>query len=141
MGYRRDKTYRLVFDDPEFDGLEVVTLPVGIGRYLRMKTLIGQDLDEPTLKELFSEFEELLHSWNYEDDNGEPVPTGPGCMWNLDLDFAKSIIRAWNAAMTTVAAATDDQESADPLPEGSSDGGPFPEGSIPMEIPSESRAS
>lgn len=136
MGYQRKKRYHLVFDDEEFDGLEVTTKPVPLGVYLRMKALILAEITEEVIEELFGEFAKILDSWNYEDDDGHPVPATYEGLRSLDIEFAKAIVRAWNAAMTAVAEVDDA-----PLPEASDDGAESVEASIPMVSPSESQAS
>jgi hypothetical protein len=131
-GYKREKkVYTLVFDDAEFEGLEIKTRSISLGKYLEMQTLIDSELNRENIDKLFGEFAGILLSWNLEDDDG-PVPITVEGLYSQDLDFVKAIIDAWRDAMVGVHA---------PLPQSSPGGEPSPEASIPMEALSGNLAS
>jgi hypothetical protein len=125
MGYQR-KVYRLVFDDPEMDGLEVRAKSVSLGA---MRKAADSD-DEFLMMELFAK---ALVSWNLEDD-GEPVPATLEGLEDQDPEFVTAIITAWTGTISGV-------PDASPLGGGSDSGRRSLEASIPMETLSPSRAS
>lgn len=75
-GYRREPTmYALKFEDPQFEGLEVMAKSLPLGEFLAMQRLQGRaaedtDAAEQVLRKLAS----VLVSWNLEDEQGQPVP-------------------------------------------------------------------
>jgi len=135
MGYKRKSLqYRLVFDDPEMEGLEVVTKSVSSGRLMglmKLADLAGQAgkkreftaNDARAVESLFEGFASALVSWNLEDEKDEPVPATLEGVKDQDFDFVLSIIMAWIEAVAGV--------SAD-LGKDSRSGGTFPEAPIPM---------
>jgi hypothetical protein len=134
MGYKPDrKVFKLVFDDPSMDGLEVKATSLDIGALfkvteIRSKKILTQD----DVEEMFSAFANALRSWNVEDDDGNPVPTDLAGIYSQELTFIQTIIWAWVDAITGV---------SDELGKESGSGETFPEGSLPMEPLSESQAS
>lgn len=126
MGYKREPTiYKLKFEDPEFEGLEIRTKSVPLGVFLDMEELIAQErLDRESLDKLFEHFAGVLVGWNLEDQDDNPVPATIGGLYSQDLVFVRAIIDAWRDAMTDLPA---------PLAPPSEDGEPSPEASIPME--------
>lgn len=136
MGYRREAIqYKLVFDDPSMEGLEVTTKSVSSGRLLKLMKLA--DLagsagkkrqftadDARAVESLFNGFASALVSWNLEDEKGEPVPPTLEGVQEQDFDFVLSIIMSWIEAVAGV--------SSD-LGKDSSSGVSFPEGSLPMD--------
>lgn len=134
MGYKRTKTYRLVFEDPEFEGLEVRAKSVPTGSFLKITELMdlggsegftSDDMDK--IRDLFGTFAGALIDWNLEDDDDQPVPATLDGLLSQDLDFVLQIIKAWMEAVTT---------PPESLGKGSPSGVQFPEGSIPMAVPS-----
>lgn len=125
MGYQR-KIYKLVFDDPEMNGLEVRARSVSIGAMRKVQ----ETNDEFLMMELFSK---ALVSWNLEDD-GVPVPATLEGLQDQDADLVLAIVGAW---MGTIAGVPD----ASPLDDASNSGKPSLEASIPMEPLSASQAS
>lgn len=135
MGYRRESIqYKLVFDDPSLEGLEVVTKSVSSGRLLKLMKLA--DLagnagkrreftadDASAVESLFGGFASALISWNLEDEKGEPVPATLDGVNDQDFDFVLSIIMAWINAVAGVSSS---------LGKGSSNGPPSLEESLPM---------
>lgn len=137
MGYVRDKKYKLIFEDPEFTGLEVVARPLPTGDYLEMVAL----MDEPaeTIRDskdkhhrIYEIFVTALISWNLEKEDGAPVPATVDGLGGQDHEFCLELIRAYMDAVTGVPA---------PLELRSPSGDPSLEASIPMETLSPSRSS
>jgi hypothetical protein len=134
MGYKREPTiYKLKFEDPEFEGLEIRTKSVPLGVFLDMEELISRERpDRETVDKLFRHFAGILVGWNLEDENDIPVPATVEGLYSQDLRFVRVVIDAWREAMVDVPA---------PLAQASDDGELSPEASIPMEPLSPSQAS
>lgn len=138
MGYVRPrKTYRLVFTDDEFEGLEVVARAASIETYQRIAELANRefrnppsptDLDE--IDHLYRAFTAVLVSWNLEESEGVPVPATYEGLCSQDLPFVNAIILAWMNAVAGVSS---------PLPSTSNGGEPSLEASMPMDVLSPSR--
>lgn len=134
MGYKRQKTiYRLVFEDEEFEGLEVRAYAPPLGyleKTMQMGSIAGRNTDDlsPEEIELFqgfmTGFAKYLVSWNLEDDDDTPVPATLEGLRTQDLGFVFQIIEAWLDSVSAVAG---------PLAPPSSSGRPSLEGSLPME--------
>jgi hypothetical protein len=140
MGYRRrPPVYRLVFQDPEMEGLEVRMKSVTVGEFLELTGLDDTAaLAGATLKDgavisspLTRAAGNAIVDWNLEDDNG-PVQPGYDALIAQDTDFVRQIVKAWFEAVSGVSA---------PLQHGSSGGGPSPEGSLQLASASQSLAS
>lgn len=132
MGYRRPaKRFRLTFDERhELHGLEVVTKSVPIGVILTVMRAAGAGMNrKPTVEDvegvstLFDTLGDALIEWNYEDDNGDPVPATPDGLRSLDLDFVTMLSMEWVEAVIGASA---------PLGKSSPSGPSFPETSLPM---------
>lgn len=149
MGYKRKaKVYKLVFTDPELDGLEVRARSITLADLLNVTRLQAlQTMSEQDINDLLVYFAKALVSWNVElpaaddDTDGDggkdappavPVPATLDGMLELDWPLMNAIMMAWADAIAGVPA---------PLPSGSPSGGPSLEQSIPMEPLSASRAS
>lgn len=149
MGYKRSKIYRLVFADPEFEGLEVRAKSVPIGDFLQITSLVGlkdsgefTEDDKAKITDLFGTFSKALVDWNVEDDErdddgnltGRDVPVPPTLegLLTQDLDFVLEIIKAWMDAVASV---------PDAVGKGSGSGVTFPEASLPMDPLSDARLS
>lgn len=133
MGYKiGTKVYKLVFEDEQFEGLEVRVRSMQLGKFVEFADLIDQGgFTKDSVGGIFERFAKVLVSWNAEDDDG-PLPLTAEGLLRLDLTEARAIIEGWRDAVTGVTG---------PLALPSSDGGPSPEASIPMEPLSESQAS
>lgn len=133
MGYvRQRKTYRLIFDDAEFAGLEVVTASASVATYRHIAGLATRDFGvKPTADDLaaadhlFEAFAEVLMSWNLEEPEGVPVPATVDGLRAQDLPFAMAIIVAWMTAVAGVSV---------PLGLPSSGGDAALVASLPMEV-------
>lgn len=137
-GYRRaHKVYKLVFADPDMDGLVVRVRSIRIGELRELITLAQLDLDHVSAADadkvgrMFEVFADALISWNVEDDQGEPVPATLAGVSTQDGDFILLIVREWLNIFTV----------AGPLGNGSSPGGRSLEESLAMEPLSPSRLS
>lgn len=133
MGFKRSaKIYKLVFDDPELEGLEVRARSLSIGEMRRLSAN-QQDADDNTVTEMLAAFVKALVDWNLEDEDGNPVPHTVAALEEFpDNDFVLGMINTWIDAVIGV-----DAELGKDSPSGE----PFPEGSIPMEPLSPSLAS
>jgi hypothetical protein len=136
VGYKPKRTlYRLTFEDPDLEGLVVVTRRPSVDGLLRFVELYEQvqGLDEDSFKPedmkllttLFERFVKVLTEWNVEDDEGQPVPRTVEGLQSLELDFTMQIIESWITGMF---------QAPPPLPPGSPGGGIPPEASLPMEV-------
>lgn len=116
MGYKRDKkTYKLVFEDDEFDGLVVRTGPVNLGEYFKAVNLEGEPLIEM--------FASKLVDWNLEEEDGTAVPATLKGIYSQDREFVRDIVRTWFRTIAGVSA---------PLPQPSEDG---EQSQVPTTIP------
>lgn len=141
MGYTRNRVYKLVFTDPEMEGLEVRARSVKLKQMLRMMHLTGKDQrSTDQVEEMLEIFGKALVSWNLEDDvldddTGEPtgakvpVPANHQGLDEQDFDFVFEIILAWMEAVMSVAG---------PLGKRLNSGAQSLEASIPMETLSQS---
>jgi hypothetical protein len=140
VGYKREaRVYNLVFEDPEFDGLEVRVRSMSIGKvreFLLLQRAKTEDVEDAlaSTEKVFEMFASCLLSWNLEDDAGFSVPANREGINSQDMDFVMEIISAWMGTITGVPDET-------PLPETSTDGERFPVESIPMETLSPAQAS
>ncbi len=132
----RGKSYRLVFEDPDLAGLEVVAKSASVGAYRRIADLATREFSNPPSKEdmaeidhLFDEFAKVLVSWNLEDEDTDgkrtPVSATAAGMQSQDLTLIRQIIWAWMEAVAGIAA---------PLDPPSGGGEPSLEESLPMEV-------
>lgn len=132
---RKSKTYKLVFDDPDFDGLEVRTKGASIGTLLEITRLTQEAAsnDDQKVRALLDKFASVLVSWNLEDeaDDGTrtPVPATLDGLLAQDQQFVEALVTGWLEAVSGVDADTKAHSSG---------GGPSPVVSLPMEALSES---
>ncbi len=141
MGYVR-KTLKLVFDDPDFEGLEVRAKRLNVEQLLdlaKLETLKGMKDDSPQvrdgLKSLFTTLAGLITSWNLEEpvDPADPdgptvaVPVTTEALAALDMGFVMSLVLALQEATVGVSG---------PLVTRSPSGGQSLEASLPMEVES-----
>lgn len=139
MGFTRpSKVYRLVFEDPQYEGLEVSAKSVPLGRFLELTALAESASESLTAEDLrnldglFAGFAEALVSWNLDAEDGTPIPANLDGIRGQDVSFMFDIVTSWMTALAGVAG---------PLDGRSTSGETFPEESLPMEPSSESRAS
>lgn len=131
MGFQRPaKTYRLVFEDPAFDGLEIRARSVPVGMFVKLVALAANAKGSavPEIAELFDAFAGALVEWNLTDVDADgkevPVPATREAVHAQDVDFMLAIALAWMQAIGDVDA---------PLGAGSTNGGPGGTQILPME--------
>lgn len=136
MGYKKKATvYKLKFEDPELDGLEVMAKSLPTGELLGLirmavslkdeETTNLSEEDLATIEKLFQGFAKALVSWNLEDEDGKPVPSTLRGVQSQEFDFVLPIIMAWIQAVAGV-----DKD----LGKDSNSGPSFPVPSIPMDV-------
>jgi len=136
MGYRRQRAYRLRFEDPDLAGLEVTARSLSIEGFMKVAGLAelaqggGADrLDVGQMQEMLRAFASCLVGWNIEDlPTGDPVPATYEGVISQDLDFVMQIVMAWSKVIASV---------PPPLPDGSPAGGSAPEEST-LQLASQS---
>lgn len=115
-GFMR-RTFRLEFEDPSFNGLDVRARSADLRYLLRFEELMATDFALRTNAEEYDEFcgmlSQILISWNLLDDAERPVPTDADSVSKEEWPLLKQIARAWIGAVASV---------APPLPKPSSDG-------------------
>lgn len=132
MGFeKKKKTFKLVFADPESEGLEVRAGSPTMEDYITLQGMSGVAVGMDQFHELVVLFAKSLIEWNVEDE-GEPVAATVAGAESLEPDFLMEIMDAWMDAVNGVST---------PLEQPSSDGEPSLVASIPMEPLSESQAS
>jgi hypothetical protein len=138
MGYRpRHKVFKLVFADPEMDGLIVRVRAIRIGEMRELLDLADLDTsylqpgDAGKASRMFEMFADALISWNVEDDQGSPVPATLEGISAQDGDFIQAIVKEWLNIFKV----------AGPLGNGSSDGGRSLEESLATASQSQSHPS
>lgn len=135
MGYRRP-SYRLTFEDPQFEGLEVSARGMSIESMLDLMKLADintsedlSDEDREKILALCDTFGSALVSWNLEDDQGQPVPADANGLRKQDLGLLLGLVQSYTSGVIDVSV---------PLGRKSSGGMPLAEASLPMEALSES---
>lgn len=133
-GYRAPaKTYRLRFDDPDMEGLEVVARSVPVRTFVGLMALASSDDPSASsieeIGKLFDAFGGALLDWNLTDEHGDPIPATREAVGNQDVDFMLRVALAWMAAIGDAPA---------PLGAGSTGGRRSVELSLPMVPSSES---
>lgn len=124
-GYKPRRTlYRLTFEDPDFDGLEVTCKGASIERLMEIAALgdllEAMDQENPDLQQLrtmFAPFAAVLVSWNVVDDDEQPVPATLDGLLAQEVDFASEIMTGYVRAMT---------QAPPPLPGASTSGASSP---------------
>lgn len=148
MGFVPQRTaYKLVFEDPKYDGLEVVMTANTVGDVLddMMGGFSGLDIQAlqdaakrndasamakhvalivETTMGAYEAFVKCLVRWNIETEDGVAVPTTMEGVKTQDTDLVRDVMTAWRAATTEV------PQNLDP---GSDNGKPSVEASLPME--------
>lgn len=137
MGFAVESdVYKLIFVEPEFEGLEVRARSVPIRDLVRISALSDVKVfaflpqeDWDKVREIAEIFAKAIVSWNLEID-GEPVPVSADGLLALPLKMFWKIHGSWLMAISGV---------SDPLPEDSNSGDPSLEESMQMETLSESQ--
>lgn len=118
MGFRLNRTYRLVFEGA-LEGLEVSIRSTSVGTTRQLR-----DATPDLLAEMLADH---VIDWNYEDEDGKPLPIAPASFLALEEPVLAAIIREWYRAAAGITA---------PLEQPSTSGASFPEVDIPMVPPS-----
>lgn len=139
MGFTPEEThYKLLFEDPQYAGLEVTVRECSVGELTELAKLAGDAQSAPalakvpTVDRMFTILGESLVEWNLEDRKGSPVPATPAGVRSQSLRLVLAVVQAWMAAVAEVDA---------PLGNGSGGGETSLELSIPMEPSSPSPGS
>jgi hypothetical protein len=122
VGYQRP-TLKLVFTDPEMDGLEVRARRLSIGELLHITSLASDE--NAGTDDMLAALAAALLSWNLEDADGAPVPLTADGLKGQDYLLLEEIKKALIEASWAV---------PPPLSTPSTDGTPALEASIPMEV-------
>lgn len=123
MGFRKQRTlYKLVFEDPELDGLEVTAKALSMRDFLAVSKIPDEaEQQEASLKKLA----EAIVSWNLEDEDGKPVSPDYKGLCAQEILFINQLTQAWTAAMSDVPKSSQT---------GLNGSGTYPELSIPMDV-------
>lgn len=124
MGFRLDRTYRLVFEDyPQLEGFEVVIKATSAETAVALRGIEVVDGGAQMAKLLA----EHVIEWNYEGEDGTILPIAPESFMRLEQSLLAAIAREWYFAAVGISA---------PLERTSTGTSPTPEqDSIPMEAP------
>lgn len=97
MGYKRKiKTFTLVFDGTEYEGLEIEAKSLPMGDFLDVSKRFQSDKqNEGDVEAILDTFASSVISWNLEDESDEPVPATLDGLKTLDLEFVFAVIAAW----------------------------------------------
>lgn len=137
VGFKpKHKVYKLVFADPDMEGLVVRARSTSVEQFLEIQAM-ADSTDEnsavESLKTLFTTFVSLVIEWNLEaDDSEEILPLEAKSLLIQDLDFAMAMVHAWIQAVAGV---------PDAVGKASTSGATALEGSLQMETLSPSLAS
>lgn len=141
---RKNTLYRLQFEDPDLEGLEVLMKGLSFDRIESLIGLMGglEDLqgagDEikpeqiSVLKRFFQIVARGLHSWNLDDDDDQPVPATYEGVAAQELTFLMEIAAGWLQAVT---------QAPPPLPGASPNGATTPAASLSLASSSQSLPS
>lgn len=121
MGFRLDRTYRLIFADyPQLDGLEVSLRKTSVATTVELRELSWVK-DSPRIAEMLAEH---VIGWNYEDEDDKPLAPTAEAFLALEHVLFLAIVGEWYMAATGVTA---------PLEQTSTDTSSPDLGSVPME--------
>lgn len=139
MGYKRKrKVYKLTFQDPSMDGLEVIAGSLTTDEFLALSEAAASVSETDNVEnrkaaaEMFDLLGKHLVSWTLEEEDDTPVPATRAGIGAQDLDFILDIVLAWMNAIASV---------PPPLPEGSPSGATSLEQSLPQVSLSQSHSS
>lgn len=104
MGYKRGALVLEWPEDSEFSGLEIRMRRLSIAQLLRIEGLsdLRKSSDSAEVAQAFDALLDALGegllSWNYEDDDGTPVPAERASLTRLDLDLVLAWVKGWTKA-------------------------------------------
>lgn len=121
------KTYALIFDEGQFEGLEVKCKPATVGQVLEVAELEaatgGALASNPAATgQVIDLLADVIVWWNLDDEDDTPIPNTAAGLRSQDPELVGAIVRAWVSAVS---------RAPRPLPDTSPPG--EMEGSIPME--------
>jgi len=107
MGYKRGALILEWPEDSEFSGLEIRLKRLSIRQLMQIEKLSDlrknkTDDTESVMSELLDAIGKGLLSWNYEDDDGTPVPAVRESLDDLDMDMVLALVGAWTKAAAAV---------------------------------------
>ena len=94
----------LVFEESEYSGIHVeARLDVDLRTFLDLQSLAGgADSNADDLRSAFQMFgDEILSSWNLEDEDGSKLPADASGFLSLPPSLATKILGAWTEAAST----------------------------------------
>jgi len=94
----------LAFEEPEYAGIHIeARLDIDLKMFLDLQSLAGaSDSDPDDLRAAFSMFgDEILASWNLEDEDGRVLPADADGFLSLPPALATKVLGAWTEAATT----------------------------------------
>lgn len=122
MGFKYGKRYRLTFDDPDLEGLQVMCRGASVEDLTAIEAASKLPMGEAVMT-MIDRFVAAVVSWNIENDEAPLLPTREALLAQ-DADLVMAMVMAWADAVAGVAG---------PLGQRSTDGEPSQEASLPME--------
>jgi hypothetical protein len=108
MGYKRSALLLEWPEESEFAGLEVRMKRLSIRQLMRIEKLSdlrkSDKIEEvkSAMTEMLDAVGEGLLSWNYEGEDGEPVPATREALDDLDVDLFLTLVKTWTKAAAGV---------------------------------------
>lgn len=130
MGFtRKSKTYKLVFEDEQYEGFTITMRSLSVGELLdfddlRLSPATTAQEQRDKVRGIATALTGAISSWNLEDEEGDPVPVTEAAILGLDGEMVDAIVEAWVSALIGVSR---------PLVPRSPGGETTLEASIPME--------
>jgi hypothetical protein len=131
MGYRRQAKHLTIKFEGELSGLEVTVKQVSPQAYrtiTNMARAAGRQATEDqadAVLDLCAAFGQLLTGWNYEDEQGNPIPATAEALAAEDTPFVFALVYGWMDALSARAEQLAPQAQPDPAIEAG----------IPMDVP------
>jgi hypothetical protein len=97
----KPKLYRLLWEDGDYEGLEVTAKGVSTEAYFEISGQAESMSDPPKsgeVKALLQRFGRLLVEWNVT-EGGKPVKPGFEGLASLDIDLSLEMFARWSAAV------------------------------------------
>jgi hypothetical protein len=93
-GYRiPERTARISFSGTDYDGAEIeVRLSVTFGQFIGLRAA-AQGEDQEGMARLFGD--NVLMTWNLEDNNGDPIPANGDGMLAIPLSLTNLVVQHW----------------------------------------------
>jgi len=104
---REQKLYALDFDAPELDGFECVMAGVSLDKFVEITALAAvlnteEGRTKDNIEKQFTVLATALHSWNLDDEAGNPIPCDYEGLRIQDFDFVMAIMLGWMQAIASV---------------------------------------